>query len=225
MSGVHESLEQAEHAQHASHGGFDKRVAVTIAMIAAVLAGVSVLGHRAHNDVLRLQSEAAVKEVSSSNGWAWYQATKGRQQALDLNRQTLELLTIPAGAAEKRDAIIKDWNKKIAKYDKDLEERKTLAENAKKDADKLTDESHFIHSQGNRLDAAHLVVELGLVLGTIAILTKRKSFWAAGIVGCVLGIGITASALTMMPHHDDHSPGASADKHGDGGKPSAGDGH
>ena len=81
MSGTHEHLEQAEHAQHAaSH--FDRKVAMTIAVIAAALAGVSVLGHR-HNDVLRIQNESAVKEVNASNGYAWYQATRGRQQALN----------------------------------------------------------------------------------------------------------------------------------------------
>ena len=59
MEGAHEHMEHAEHAGHA-HDPFDKRVAVSIAIVAAVLAGVSMLGHRKHNEVLQLTTEANI---------------------------------------------------------------------------------------------------------------------------------------------------------------------
>lgn len=202
MSHTHEHLEHAEHAQHAAHSGFDRRVAMSIALIAAILAGVSVLAHRTHNDVLRLQNESAVKEVNASNGFAWYQATRVRQQAMEINRDSV-MLTAPDGPA--RTTLIQNWEKKITEYKSDLAERKASAEKDKAEAKRLADEAHFKHAQGNRFDIAHLAVELGLVLGSIAVLTKRKAFWLTGIACCLIGVAITVSALTMSPHHDDHA--------------------
>jgi hypothetical protein len=213
VSELHEHLEQAEHAQHAAHSTFDRKVAMTIAVIAAALAGVSVLGHRAHNDVLRLQGEAAVQEVNASNGYAWYQATRVRQQALEINKQTLELQPPPASDEDRqrRDGVLRGWDAKIAEYKGDLAERRAAADKAKQEAKELTAQAHFVHRQADRLDIGHLAVELGLVLGSIAVLTKRRAFWIAGIAACLIGLAVTGSAYQMTPHHEEHSTG---DSHG-----------
>ncbi|WP_157369802.1 DUF4337 domain-containing protein [Zavarzinella formosa] len=207
MSSTHEHLEQAEHAQHATHSKFDKRVAISIAMVAAVLATVSMIAHRTHNDVLRLQNEASVKEVNASNGYAWYQATRVRQLTLEINRDALDLQPAPTdpAAAQKREKLVAGWNAKIDEYKADLKVRKDSADGDKNRAKELAKESHIKHAQGNRLDIAHLAVELGLVLCSIAVLTKRKAFWLSGIVSCALGIGITLSAFTVTAeHHEEH---------------------
>jgi hypothetical protein len=224
MSEIGEHLEHAEHAQHAS-SGFDRKVAMTIAVIAAALAGVSVLGHRAHNDVLRLHNEAAVKEVNASNGYAWYQATRVRQQNLEVNKQILSLQPPPASEEDhhKRDATIKGWDDKIAEYKGDLAKRKADADRDKEEAKTLTHEAHFVHRQADRLDIGHLAVELGLVLGSIAVLTKRKSFWIAGITAGLIGMAVTSSALLMKDEHagDSH---AAVEEHKDA-PPKDGGGH
>ncbi len=200
MSEAHEALEHAEHAQHAAHGGLDKRIAVSIAMVAAVLATVSMLAHRSHNDVLRLQNEASVKEVNSSNGYAWYQATRGRQLALELNRDTLALQADPATAPQ-REKLLAAWAAKIEEYKADLKTRLKAAEDDKAAAKALAAESHHKHAQGDRLDLAHLAVELGLVLCSIAILTNRKAFWLSGIAAAAIGIALAGSAFFVGDGH------------------------
>lgn len=200
MSEAHEALEHAEHAQHAAHGGLDKRIAVSIAMVAAVLATVSMLAHRSHNDVLRLQNEASVKEVNSSNGYAWYQATRGRQLALELNRDTLALQADQATAPQ-REKLLAAWTAKIDEYKGDLKTRLKAAEDDKAAAKALAAESHHKHAQGDRLDLAHLAVELGLVLCSIAILTNRKAFWLSGIAAAAIGIALAGSAFFVGDGH------------------------
>jgi len=59
MSETEHHLEHAEHAQHAAHSPFDRRVTMTIAIIAAMLACVTLLSHRAHNETLALEIEAS----------------------------------------------------------------------------------------------------------------------------------------------------------------------
>lgn len=208
MSNPHEHLEHAEHAQHAAYSAFDRKVAMTIAVIAAALAGVSVLGHRAHNDVLRIQSEAAVREVNASNGYAWYQATRVRQQTLEVNKQMVGLQPAPATDGERRQRaeVVQGWDAKIAEYKGDLAQRRADADAAKQDARELAEKAHFIHRQADRLDVGHLAVELGLVLASIAVLTKRRAFWVAGIASGLIGLAVTGSAYVMEPHHDE-SPG------------------
>ena len=79
--GPEHQIEHAENAAHAAHDPFDRRVTISIAIVAAVLAGVTMLGHRAHNETLKLQGEAlqaqtegGIKHSLSANKWAQYQA-------------------------------------------------------------------------------------------------------------------------------------------------------
>jgi hypothetical protein len=71
--------EEAEHALHHSHHPFDRQVAMTMVVIAALLAGVKVLGHRAHNDTLSRQIESGRKQTESTDKWAEYQSQKLRE--------------------------------------------------------------------------------------------------------------------------------------------------
>jgi hypothetical protein len=102
MEPTQEHLEHVEHAQHHTLSSFDRRVAVTVAIIATVLAGISMDGHRKHNEVLQLHSEsnrlrtqAAAQRVVSSNLFAWYQSKKNRQTQYEVSIPLAEGL--PAG--------------------------------------------------------------------------------------------------------------------------------
>ena len=65
-------------------------------------------------------------------------------------------------------------------------------------------ESHFAHDKGSRFDLGELAVELGLVLCSVAILTKRRDFWYAGIVAAVIGAVVAATVLFLSPHAEGH---------------------
>src|SRR3954447_12947637 len=95
MEGAHEHLEHAEHAGHA-HDPFDKRVAVSVAIVAAVLAGISMLGHRKHNEVLQLQgdsnrrqTEANIYHTKATDAWGEYQAVNIRDHGYDFTGSLL----------------------------------------------------------------------------------------------------------------------------------------
>src|SRR5262245_51478194 len=77
--GTEHHLEETEHAQHAAHDPFDKRVAMTMAIVAAVLACVTMLSHRAHNRTLQLQLKATDEFTMASNTWNQFQSQKNRQ--------------------------------------------------------------------------------------------------------------------------------------------------
>jgi len=225
VSELHEHLEHAEHAQHAAYSSFDRKVAMTIAVIAAALAGVSILGHRAHNEVLslqaesnRLRTEAAAARVETSNQFAWYQAKRQRQAQAEAFLSLSSTMPPAAGKESVRQAAEARWAKDVAKYEKELPEMEARGHELEREARRLDEqaegkmhEAHFVHRQADRLDVGDLAVQLGLVLASIAVLTKRRAFWIAGIAACLIGLAVTASAYQMAPHHDEHPTG---DSHG-----------
>ena len=209
MSEAHEHLEHAEHAGHAAHSGFDRKVAVTVAIIAAVLAGVAMLGHRKHNDTLIHKTVKGQLEVQETNTWAQYQSKRLRQQMDILQIQTLTRLPRP-GPASDPDPDVARLKAEVTRYDKELKELKDKAEGVQADVKKANAEADHTHHQADWLDFAHLAVELGLVICSLGILTKRTLFWLGGIAVTVVGIGLATYAMTMPEHHDG-SPGHAAD--------------
>ena len=209
MSEAHEHLEHAEHAGHAAHaGGFDRKVAVTVAIIAAVLAGVAMLGHRKHNNTLIHKTVKGQLEVKESNTWAQYQSKRLRQQMDILQIQTLTRLPKPGPRLleGQDDPEVAKLKEEVARYKTELVELQDQAKGVQKEVAAANAQAEHTHHQANWLDFAHLAVELGLVICSLAILTKRKLFWLVGIGVTVVGIGLAAYALAMPEHHEE-SPG------------------
>ena len=201
MSEAHEHLEHAEHAEHAAHSTFDRKVAVTVAIIAAVLAGAAMLGHRKHNDTLIHKTAKGQLEVQESNTWAQYQAKRLRQQMDILQIQTLTRL--PRDKGSEPDPDVAKLKAEVARYNGELAELKEKAEGIHKGVEKAESQAEHSHHQAAWLDYAHLAVELGLVICSLGILTKRTLFWLGGIAVTVFGIGLATYAMNLPEHHDE----------------------
>ena len=203
MANTHEHLEYAEHAEHAAHNPFDKRVAVSVAIVAAVLAGISMLGHRKHNEVLQLTTEANINHTQATDTWGEYQAVNIRDHGYDFTRGILKEVS---KAEPKYGPGLKPYIDKAdeqhKKYEKRLPKLKGDAEGLVNKAKDRLEESHHAHHQADRLDYGHLGAEIGIVLCSLALLTKRKVFWLAGLASTVLAIALVASAFTLP--HDSH---------------------
>lgn len=214
MENTNENLEQIEHHHHASHSGrFDRKVAVTMAIIAALLASVTMLSHRAHNRTLqllgeatRLQAEANILHTQATDQWGFYQAKNIRSHEYAALNNLLESLSDQSVDKSKREAMSKDWQAKVRKYEST--ELKEIEAKAKQLTGEGEDKQHWStakvaesdreHHQGNWFDLAELAAEIGLVLCSLAVLSKRSSFWFAGMsaaaVGAVIGI------MTLIAH-------------------------
>jgi hypothetical protein len=184
----HEVHEQVEHQQHAAHSPFDRRVAMTMAIVAAVLACMTMLSHRAHNETLRLETEAGILQTRASDKWSYYQAKNIREHEYRAYRQLIAVLAKDPGKDEECKAAVAEWSKQIGKYETELPKLKEEAEALEHESARLKEESHHTHARAAKLDFGELGVELALVLCSVAVLTKRSWFWYAGIVAGVLGI-------------------------------------
>lgn len=208
MSNTHEHLEHAEHAEHA-HGPFDKRVAVSVAIVAAVLAGISMLGHRQHNRVLQLTAEANIHHTQATDVWGEYQAVNVRDHGYEFTGGVLnEVVKAEPKYAAGLKPFIDKADEQHKKYETRLPKLKADAEDHVKQAKGKFEESHHAHLQADRLDYGHLGAEIGIVLCSLALLTKRRVFWFAGLGATVLGIALVVSAYSLP--HAEHGHGTEA---------------
>jgi hypothetical protein len=168
MAVSEELHEQAEHARDP----FDKRVAATMAILAAALAIVSVLGHITTTEELLLQQKA-------SDQWSYYQAKSIRRYESEVARDMF--------AAMRNDAKSEEYTKNGERYRKDDDE-------IQKQAQELENESHVRGRQALRLHFGEVFLEISIVLASLAILSKRALFWYTAIAGGAVGAVIGATA-------------------------------
>jgi hypothetical protein len=202
--GTEHHLDHAEHAHHAALSPFDRKVATSMAIIAAVLAGVTLLSHRGHNDTLRLQTEANINHTRASDMWGFYQAKNIRNHEYQADLRLASFLQTAPGSEMARDEAVSFWSSQVEKYEGknghtyagdhgELAEIKHEAEALQAEATAKEQESHRIHHSANWIDFGHLGLELSLVLCSVAVLTKVRGFWFAG-----LGVGVLALALSLF---------------------------
>ena len=230
--GPEHQIEHAEHAIHASHDEFNKQVTMSIAIVAAILACVTMLGHRAHNETLRLQGEAlelqtkaSIKSTEAANKWAYYQSKNMFNLESEITLDLLSVLTTRDESKKELAKIVKRHEGNVKKYRGDLtsseegDSKKAtgkLAE-AKAEAEKLENEalellaegekkikeSHLTHERGTRFDFGELGLQFGVVLCSLAILTKWRAFWCIGLLAALLGaaVAVTGQFDWFIGHH------------------------
>jgi hypothetical protein len=147
-------------------------VSLTISILAVLVAAVTLLGHRAHTEELLLQSQA-------TDQWAYYQAKNIRLHEM---QSMVDLLGTITPIDKERNAALKEkYNKEVERYNGDKENISEKAKDLEKERDNV---SH----RADRFDGGEALIEIGLVICSITLLTKRRGFWVAGMVVAALGV-------------------------------------
>jgi hypothetical protein len=170
---VHDEVE--EHIHHAAEP-FDKRVAGSMAIVAALLAVVSVWGQH-------LTTEEVLLQQRSSDQWAYYQAKSIRRYMSETTRDTVNQV--------KGDpAVVKHYDQESARYKKE-------GDDIQKEAQGLQDDSKETGRKAVRVHGGEVFLEVAIVFSSLAILTKRNILFVAGLTAALVGIGISLSALLL----------------------------
>src|ERR1043165_398063 len=132
--GPEHQIEHAEHAAHAALDDFNKRVTMSIAIVAAALACVTMLGHRSHNETLRLQGEslalqtiASIKNTDTANKWAYYQSKNMFNLLSEITLDSLAVMNVREDEDMKKEYadITKRYEDTVAYYSGYKEHRVT----------------------------------------------------------------------------------------------------
>jgi hypothetical protein len=220
--GTEQHLEHAEHAQHHAVNPFDRRVAMSMAILAAILAGVTMLSHRGHTETLRLATEATQYHTKESDAWNYYQAKNIISAEYEAQLAVLPLLAGSEASATARKKAAAFLTGVLNKYKGEpgadgkrpkgqgqLGKLQEQAEALKAKGEEATAKSHHIHAAVNWIDYGHLALDLALVFCTVALLTKLRGFWLAGLLvgvagAAVAGFGIYQWLLTSPAAHAVH---------------------
>ncbi len=166
-----EAEELAEVA-HDARRREERRIGMTMAVFAALLAVVTMMGHRAHTEEVVLQTQV-------TDDWAFYQAKNGRAQMYEADAQLAQL----AGGGG-----VTLGTTFIARAEKE----KVDAEQIRRRAEQREEETRATARQASYYDAAEIFLEVAIVLCSIALLADMLVFWRLSFVAGAIGIVVAA---------------------------------
>lgn len=156
-------------------------VAVTLAILAVLVAMATLMGHRAATEELLLQTQA-------SDQWAFFQAKNIRLHEM---QSMADLLGTVAPLDKEKAALLQEqYLKEVELYNKQKDE---IGERAKE----LEQERAQVAKREDRYDTAEAVFEMALIICSLTLLTKKKFLWFAGIVVGMAGLAVGLSGFFM----------------------------
>ncbi len=181
MSEEHEMEELQEAAEHGREQSKLAPVSFTMAILAVLVAIAALLGHRAH-------TEEVLKQDKATDTWNYYQAKNIRRNLTEQVDELLKVLPLKDSAAAQ--ALLK-------KNEETIEKHKADQEKIQEEARALEAEVALCTRRANFYDLGETFLEVGLVICSITLLTKRRHFWIAGILFGVLGVAATAMGVVL----------------------------
>jgi hypothetical protein len=152
--------------------GLERRIGLSMAIFAALLAVVSLMGHRLHTEEVVLQTKVA-------DGWAYYQAKNTRSQMYTLDARLAGLLGRPGAA------LATTWDEKAT-------EERHQADGIRHDTEELDRETQATARRATLFDSAEVFLEIAIVLCSIALLTGALLFWKLSFIGAAAGVALAA---------------------------------
>ena len=175
-----EGIELPEHHEHGDNP-FVIPVSVTISILAVLVAAVTLLGHRSHTEELLLQAKA-------SDQWSYFQAKNIRLHEMQVVVDQFAVLTNQD--KEKTEVLQEKYKKEVERYEKDKD---AISEKAKE----LETERDLLSHRADRFDGGEGLIEVGLVICSMTLLTKRRMYWFGGMLIGAGGVVFAATAFLV----------------------------
>ena len=176
-----EATEMQEFAKQVKEGGEESltNISLAISILAVLVAMVTVLGHRSH-------TEAVLAQARATDQWNLYEAKKIRQDSLEvvIDQIQLQPTVDPKGTAAK----LAEYKAHIAKWSNDLAETQKTAKGFEHDVE------HAEH-QASRFDLGEALLQISVVLSSITLFTRRRTWYFGGISLGAVGLLVAASAF------------------------------
>ena len=173
--------ELQEHAEHAKHDPSLAPVSLTMAIVAVLVAIVSLLGHRA-------ATEAVLNQARAADQWGYYQAKniRGHEDKLFASLTNI----VPAARSEAVAKIREGYLKESDRYAEELREIEA-------EARKLEREVALEQKRADRFDLGEVFLEIALVITSITLLSGRRVFWHLGLLMGLIGIALAATGFLV----------------------------
>jgi hypothetical protein len=158
-----------------------KTISLGISILAVLVAMVTVLGHRSHTEAVLMQSRAG-------DMWNEYQAKKIRMDNLSVDVDLLALQ--PSNDTAAVAAKTKEYQAHIEKWKSDLAEEQEKAQEFEK-------EVNHAEAQAARYDLGEALLQIAVVLCSITLFTRKRTYFLMGLTLGVAGILVAVSAFLV----------------------------
>lgn len=176
-----EISELHERAEHGASNSKLASVTITMAVLAVLVAAVSLMSHR-------IQTEELLSQTKATDQWAFFQAKNIREHSYELFLDELGVLSV--GSAARADEVKAKYTKEIKRYQDELKEIQAQANEAEA-------EVTLAHRRGNRFDLGEVLLEASLVICSITLLTRQRIFWVLGSFVGLAGVVIAATGFLV----------------------------
>ena len=157
-----------------------KTIGILAAVLAVLLAIVTIASHRTHT--------AAIMHKSTANDeWAYYQANSIKLHNVEMGEDLLSVLGAKSDAADRLRSRYEDQKKKYAEQrDEQQEKAQKSDETAERD-----------ERRALRYDFGEGLLEIGLVLTSLYFISRKKMFPVMGVLAGLAGVGIAMTGLVV----------------------------
>ena len=156
-------------------------MAVTLSILAVLVAIATLLGHRGSTEELMLQTKA-------SDQWALFQAKNIRLHEMQSFADVLG--TLAPVDKEKAEALRERYLREAERYEKEKDE---AAERARE----LEKERELVSRRTDRYEAGEVILEIALIICSLTLLTKKRFFWVSGIALGLVGVCVALSGFLI----------------------------
>ena len=161
---------------------FEKRVAISIAILAVILSFIGSHGDNAKTDSILKTSEA-------TNQWGYFQAKSIKGQFVEMQGVMLAAVS----GAQPEEARVKE----IARLKAESERYEKEKDEIKKKAEDLQTIAAHDSEINDRCDLGSLMLQIAVVICSVAILSRWHAFWFAGLALGIAGAVAGATAYFM----------------------------
>ena len=193
MSEISEAIEKAKEGEKIEIGeGFNRKVALVIAILALFLSFSETLGKGA-------QTEVTTKNIEASDLWGFFQAKNIRMTQITTAAEEMTVAAAGATDPAAKDAMQKQidaWKKNVERIDT---EPKTGRKDIEEQAKHAEEERDLAEAKYHHFELASAAFQIGIVLASGTIITGIAALaWISGIL-TLAGIAITAFGI-FVPH-------------------------
>ena len=169
-----------EFAKQVKEGGEESltNISLAISILAVLVAMVTVLGHRTHTEAVLMQARA-------TDQWNLYEAKKIRQDSLAVVIDQMALF--PTTDAKATAAKVAEYKAHMAKWTNDLKEESDQANDYQAEVRKA-------EKKATRFDIGEALLQIAVVLSSITLFTRRKSFFYGGLLLGTAGLLVAGAA-------------------------------
>lgn len=170
--------------------GFTKRVALTTAIFAVILAIASLGGKNATREALLAQQQA-------SDQWAFYQAKVIREHLYGDQKLHQELDLAERGSTMNPE-VRQKFEALIAKYADEEKRYSTEKKDIETEARKLEHERDINRDKDPYFDFAEVFLQIAIVMSSISIISTSRSMFFFSLILAIVGVLLTINGYTLF---------------------------